>query len=92
MCAPFNSLLTDDSFQTEATENGDSCGGKCTQMVRDLCSSSSDCGSEFSGAFILLGISWGLFFVLTKEKWCAKNMSIIFYESAADFPLGFSLW
>lgn len=62
------------------------------QMVRDLCGSSSDCAPEFSGVFIFFGVSRGLFCALTKEKLCAKNMSLIFYESAAEFPSGFSLW
>lgn len=60
------------------------------QMVRDLCRFSCYCGPEFSGVFIFFGISWCLFCALTKEKPRAKNVSLIFYESAADFPSGFS--
>lgn len=59
-------------------------------MLRDLCCFSSDSGSEFSGSFILFGVSLGLFGALTKENPHAKNVSLIFYESAADFPSGFS--
>lgn len=59
----------------------------------DLWSSSSDRGAEFSGFFYIFGLmlSQKPFLSLNKRTPRAKNMPLIFYESAADVPLGFLL-